>query len=36
MKITEESISHCGTAELDTAEEEALKRGMDAKSKKLP
>ena len=35
MKITENSIPHCGTAEQGIAEEEALKKGMEAKSKEF-
>jgi phosphomethylpyrimidine synthase len=35
MKITEGSVPHCGTAEQGIAEEEALKRGMEAKSKEF-
>jgi phosphomethylpyrimidine synthase len=35
MKITEGSVPHCGTAEPGIAEEEALKKGMEAKSKEF-
>ena len=35
MKITEDSVPHCGTAEQGIAEEEALKKGMEAKSKEF-
>ena len=35
MKITEDSVPHCGTAEQGIAEEEALKQGMAAKSKEF-
>ncbi|HUB86702.1 MAG TPA: hypothetical protein VMB22_02330 [Verrucomicrobiae bacterium] len=35
MKITEDSVPHCGTAEQGIAEEEALKKGMEEKSKEF-
>ncbi len=35
MKITENSVPHCGTAGQGIAEEEALKKGMEAKSKEF-
>jgi phosphomethylpyrimidine synthase len=35
MKISEDSVPHCGTAELGITEEEALKRGMEEKSKEF-
>ena len=35
MKITEDSVPYCGTADQGIAEEEALKKGMEAKSKEF-
>jgi hypothetical protein len=35
MNITENSVPHCGTAEQGIAEEEAIKKGMEAKSKEF-
>jgi phosphomethylpyrimidine synthase len=35
MKITEDSVPHCGTAEQGIAEEEALKKGMEEKSRQF-
>ena len=35
MKITEDTVPHCGTAGQGIAEEEALKKGMEAKSKEF-
>jgi len=35
MKTAEDSVPHCGTAEQGIAEEEALKKGMEAKSKEF-
>jgi phosphomethylpyrimidine synthase len=35
MKITEDSIPQCGTAEQGIAGEEALKKGMEEKSKEF-
>ena len=35
MKTAEDSVPHCGTAELGIAEDEALKKGMEAKSKEF-
>jgi len=35
MKITEDSVPHCGTVEQGIAEEEALKKGMEEKSRQF-
>ncbi|MGA2179468.1 MAG: hypothetical protein ABSH15_07800 [Verrucomicrobiota bacterium] len=35
MKITEDSVPYCGIAKQGIAEEEALKKGMEAKSKEF-
>ena len=35
MKTAEDSVPHYGTAEQGIAEEEALKKGMEAKSKEF-
>ena len=35
MKITQDPVPHCGTAEQGIAEEEALKKGMEEKSKEF-
>ena len=35
MKITEDAVPHCGTAEQGIAEEEALKKGMEEKSRQF-
>jgi phosphomethylpyrimidine synthase len=35
MKISEDSVPHCGTTEQGITEEEALKRGMEEKSKEF-
>ena len=35
MKITENSDPHCGTAEQGIADEDALKKGMEEKSREF-
>jgi phosphomethylpyrimidine synthase len=35
MKITEDSVPHCGTAGQGIAEKEALKKGMEEKSRQF-
>ncbi len=35
MKITEASVPHCGTAEQGIAEEEAIKKGLEEKSRQF-
>jgi phosphomethylpyrimidine synthase len=35
MKITEDAVPHCGTAEQGLAEEQALKAGMEQKAREF-